>query len=205
VARAEKQTSTEDTEAAHVSAPICTSNWLSIYPPSEMAKLQKQDLHLQVLYKFKEADNMPAATDIVTDSAASSHYWILWQSIMLVEGVLVKEFYRQNGTAVYQQLLVSQSLKNTVMDLMHDSLLSGHLGTKKTKENIKHSLYWYILKEDVELYIARCYVCAADKPPTKRPKAHMGYLKSGAPWDVLAIEYLGPLPITALGNRYILV
>ena len=33
----------------------------------------------------------------------------------------------------------------------------------------------------------------------------MGHLKAGAPWDVLAIDFMGPLPITRRGNRYILV
>ncbi len=33
----------------------------------------------------------------------------------------------------------------------------------------------------------------------------MGHLSSGAPWDTLAIDYMGPLPETANGNKYILV
>ena len=33
----------------------------------------------------------------------------------------------------------------------------------------------------------------------------MGHLRSGAPWDTLAIDYLGPLPKTPRGNKYILV
>jgi transposase InsO family protein len=33
----------------------------------------------------------------------------------------------------------------------------------------------------------------------------MGHLRSGAPWDTIALDYRGPFPITANGNRYILV
>jgi hypothetical protein len=33
----------------------------------------------------------------------------------------------------------------------------------------------------------------------------MGHLQSGVPWDTLAIDYLGPLPLTENGNKYIMV
>lgn len=33
----------------------------------------------------------------------------------------------------------------------------------------------------------------------------MGHIITGAPWDVLAMDYLGPLPETRRGNKYILV
>jgi transposase InsO family protein len=33
----------------------------------------------------------------------------------------------------------------------------------------------------------------------------MGHLQSGAPWDTLAIDYLGPLPMTENGNKYIMI
>ena len=88
---------------------------------------------------------------------------------------------------------------------MHDALLSGHLGVRRTKERICQRYYWFNLKQDVKWYVRKCDVCAADKTPPKLPKAPMGHLKSGAPWDTLAIDYLGPLPRTPRGNRYILV
>ncbi len=33
----------------------------------------------------------------------------------------------------------------------------------------------------------------------------MGHITTGAPWDVLAVDYLGPLPETPRGNKYVLV
>ena len=55
------------------------------------------------------------------------------------------------------------------------------------------------------MHVQSCTVCAADKIPQKRPKAPLGHLTSGAPWDCLAIDYLGPLPKTKNGNKHILV
>ena len=47
--------------------------------------------------------------------------------------------------------------------------------------------------------------CAADRPSVKKPKAPMGHLSGGAPWDTLALDFMGPLLLTDKGNRYILV
>ena len=88
---------------------------------------------------------------------------------------------------------------------MHDSLISGHLGVKKTREKTLQRFYWYGLKEDIGMYVKRCDTCAADKKPHKIPRAPMGSLQVGAPGDCVSTDYLGPLPITDRGNRYILL
>ena len=88
---------------------------------------------------------------------------------------------------------------------MHNSLLLGHLGCKKTKEKILQRFYWYALKEDVRLYIQKCDTCAADKKPNKVPRVPLGNLPAGAPGDCVATDYLGPLALTDRGYCYILL
>ena len=88
---------------------------------------------------------------------------------------------------------------------LHETLLSGHLGVKKTKEIVGQRFYWYKIKKNVKLTIKKCNICASDKLGTKKPKAPLGGLRAGAPWDTLAIDYMGPFPETERGNRYILV
>ena len=88
---------------------------------------------------------------------------------------------------------------------MHDSLVSGHFGCKKTKEKIRQRFYWYSLKDDVALYLQKCDTCAADKKPAKIPRALLGSLRVGAPCDCIATDYLGPFPFTDRVHRYILL
>ena len=61
------------------------------------------------------------------------------------------------------------------------------------------------MKSEVRQYIRQCNTCAALKKPIKAPRAPLGTIKVGAPWDVVATDYLGPLPVTPRGNKYILV
>ena len=41
--------------------------------------------------------------------------------------------------------------------------------------------------------------------PLKTPRASLGSLAAGSPEVCLATDYLGPFPMTARGNRYILL
>ena len=87
---------------------------------------------------------------------------------------------------------------------MHNSLLSGHLGVKKTRERILHKFYWFDLKTDVKLHIQSCDTCAANKEPKSRSRAPLGSMPVGTTMDRLSTDVLGPLPLTPRGNRFIL-
>ena len=87
---------------------------------------------------------------------------------------------------------------------MHDSVISGHLGKKKTKEKLSQRYYWYEMREDISIWISQCGICGANKPPHKSSKAPLGSMPVGAPLDRLGTDLLGPLPVTPRGNKYIL-
>ena len=53
---------------------------------------------------------------------------------MLLNGILYKKFLKRDGTGEYLQLLVPSALKKDILCQMHNSLLAGHLGRKKTKQ-----------------------------------------------------------------------
>ncbi|CAC5410262.1 unnamed protein product [Mytilus coruscus] len=87
---------------------------------------------------------------------------------------------------------------------MHNSLLSGHLGKKKTKAKLSQRYYWYEIREDIDIWISQCDICGANKPPNKSSRAPLGTMPVGAPLDRLATDFLGPLPTTPRGNKFIL-
>jgi hypothetical protein len=65
--------------------------------------------------------------------------------------------------------------------------------------------YWFELKEDVKVWIAKCDSCAANKAAIPHPKAPLGTIPVSAPLDRLFTDILGPLPETPRGNRYVLL
>ena len=178
-------------------------SWMK--PCNDMRKAQLSDPDIAPILLAKEKGLRPKNSEVAGLSPAARHYWILWDALKLVGGVLVKQYVKEDKTGTFTQTIIPESLKREVLFHYHNTVMAGHLGTKKTKQKLAQTCYWYNHKEDINLYVKQCDVCAADKGPSKKSRAPMGSLKTGAPWDVVAMDYLGPLPITPRGNRYILV
>ena len=184
---------------------LLPSTMIGIATVSEIKKLQSADPDIGPILQAKVSGLRPSSNEMMTKSPACRHYWVLWDALVLQEGILFKRFTKKDATGNYLQLLIPSALKREILCQMHNSLLAGHLGCKKTKQKIQQRYYWYALKEDVNLHILKCDVCQADKKPAKVPRASLGSLPSGAPGDCLATDYVGPLPVTPRGNRYILL
>ena len=60
------------------------------------------------------------------------------------------------------------------------------------------------MRETINIYLALCDICEANKSPPKLPRAPLGAMPVGAPLDRNATDLLGPLPETLRGNKYIL-
>ena len=179
--------------------------WASSRSTEELSQLQKEDPDIGPIISAKLSGNRPSSKEMVTCSPATRHYWILWDSLVIRDGILLKKFLKRDNSGEYLQFIVPLAMRKEVLFQMHDSLVSGHLGCKKTKEKIRQRFYWYSLKDDVALYIQKCDTCAADKKPAKIPRAPLGSLRVGAPGDCIATDYLGPFPVTDRGHRYILL
>ena len=88
---------------------------------------------------------------------------------------------------------------------MHNALLSGHLGYKKTLNKVLHKFYWYKVRDDIYAHIQACDECAIIKGPGKALRGPLGSMPLGAPWDRISTEITGPFPTSNSGNKYILV
>ena len=71
-------------------------------------------------------------------------------------------------------------------------------GTKKGRGRVVGQ------RKDVEEWCRQCKVCTSRKSPSTHPKAPMQTYTSANPMDRVAMDILGPLPVTPRGNRYIL-
>lgn len=111
------------------------SSWLFVRSRAEISSLQKEDPDISPIWKSKFKGSKPSKEEMSIQSPATRHYWIIWENLYIQDDVLWKVYKKVNETDEYRQLILPRVLKNEVLYQMHDSLLSGHLGTKKTKEN----------------------------------------------------------------------
>ena len=179
--------------------------WAYGHTKEELRKLQRNDRNISKLLKWKESSGRPYGPEVTSSGPEVRHYWLYWTSLELHDGLLFKRTNHHNGMPNHKQLIVPKAIRDEIIQQMHNAVLSGHLGRRKTVEKILQQFYWYELRQDVEHWIKMCKVCAANKGLNQKPRAYPGDMRVGAPLDRLSVDILGPLPITSRGNRYILV
>ena len=104
-----------------------------------------------------------------------------------------------------QLLCLPLSLVDDICKEFHDSPLSGHLGVKRTFQKIRSRFYRPKLPMLVQKYVQSCHICQRRNTP---PLAPQGFLQSSPlsdPFEVVSIDFLGPLTQTSRQNRHIIV
>ena len=100
----------------------------------DLKKKQLEDLDIGPVLKWLESGARPVGLEVAASSPATWHYWLYWESLKIMDGVLFCKFSRKDDTGEHIQLIVTRKLKDEIMYQMHESLLSGHLGKCKTRE-----------------------------------------------------------------------
>ena len=179
--------------------------WALPHSMKDLHKRQLEDPEIGPVVRWKEQGRRPPAEEAQRLSPASRHYWLNWNSLHLREGLLFRKFQKKNGTGTYMQFLLPSSMKDEVLRQSHNSLLGGHLGQKKTRGKVKQRFFWHGLREDVNLWVNHCDVCATVQKPSRAPRGPLGVMTVGAVMDRLCTDYLGAFPRTPRDNAYILV
>lgn len=149
-----------------------------------MPKLQQNDPDLKLLYNAKKEGHQPDEVLIKDTSLACRYYFNVWSSIVLKDNNLNEECISKDGNYTYFQLLLPHPLREEVFQQMHDSLVSGHLGSKKTNEKkIRKLFHWYEMRTDVQIWIwiEKCHTCQMNEISKKPAKAPMGNMSIRAP------------------------
>lgn len=165
---------------------------------------QMSDPDIGVMLLAVEEKIRPEWSNISSGTFALKTLWRHWDRLELDNGVLYRRWYTDDKDSNLQ-LVVPSKLKTDVIKNHHDIPSAGHLGHEKTLEKIKQNYYWSGMKQHVAKYCNQCDRCAARKPCQKTNRAPLGQYHVGEPMERVAIDILGPLPLTEKGNKYILV
>ena len=181
------------------------TTWCFPHILPDIQKCQLQDKNLAQIITWLKADVKPSGPEVQQSCPEVRHYWNCWDTLLLHDGLLCRNYQRTDGSAAYLQLIVPAKMRETIMYQMHHALLSGHLGFRKTKQKTLMKYYWFNIRDDIRNWVKQCEVCGKVKKPPKLPRAPLGSMPVGAPMDRLATDFLGPFPETPRGNRHILV
>ena len=107
---------------------------------------------------------------------------------------------------VNHQIVVPRVYHPEILNLAHETPMSGHLGVNKTYHKILNHFYWPGLKSDVSQFCKSCHTCQmVGKPNQTIPKAHLQPIPAfDEPFSRIIIDCVGPLPKTKAGHEYLL-
>ena len=113
---------------------------------------------------------------------------------------------RVNGGVPVKQVVVPRPLRCKVMELAHDSILSGHLESKKTADKVFSNFYWPGVRKDMSQFCKSCEVCQrTDKKGDCARVPLQSTPLIDVPFKRVAVDLVGPIfPPSNAGHRYIL-
>ncbi len=103
------------------------------------------------------------------------------------------------------QVILPKQLGKQTFDAVHTHLCGGHMGSKKTIQKARKSVYWYGMNSDIERWCKECEVCQRNKKSTHKPKYEMKSYLSGEPGQRIGVDLMTNLRPTKAGNRNIIV
>ena len=179
-----------------------STHWLPSLTLQQLQDCQEGDPDIAPILKWKrKSDQRPMGHEMVKLSPATRNLWLAWDLLVLDKGVLCRKC-PENGINC---LVVPRQLQTEVLRIAHGSLLSGHMGQRRTMGRLVGKFYWFQLRLAVANWVKKCSVCSSNTRAPKKPRGPLGVMQVGAPLDRIGTDLLGPLPLTPRGNRHILV
>ena len=160
---------------------------------ADLQRLQRESVDLQ---KYFELANTQES--IKSGKMATVQYQV---SI----GILYRMF-QVPGKPEIKQVMVPKELRQAVLGLAHDSVMSGHEGVHKTTDRIMSNFWWPGIRDDVTRYCRSCDVCQRTIPRGRVSKAPLQKMPIiGVPFQRVGIDLVGPItPASSSGKRFIL-
>ena len=133
-----------ETEKASITTWLVQKNNVEIKEP------QNGDQILTVLYDMKSKDReKPKWQDIAKQNTHIKRYWSQWDRILLQDEGLYRKWYITNTEDAVLQLMVPQIWQKEILELLHHSPMSGHLGINMAIARVQQRLYWLDYKLDI--------------------------------------------------------
>ena len=110
---------------------------------------------------------------------------------VLKKGLMYRQFTKGNKLTL--QLVIPESFREKVLRLAHETLISGHLGIKKTMDRVLTEFFWPGVCGDVSRFCKSYEICQRTNQKGRVTKVPLGKLPLiDTPFKRLAVVKVGP-------------
>ena len=119
-------------------------------------------------------------------------------------GLLYRQFTKENKVTL--QLVVPEGFHEKVLKLAHETLLTEHVGMKKTLNRVVSEFFWPGVCGDVARFCKSCDICQRTIQKGRATKVLLGKVSLiDIPFKRVAVDIVGPTePRSDKKSRYIL-
>ena len=103
---------------------------------------------------------------------------------------------------IRKQLVVPKVQRGRVLVQNHEE--AAHPRFQRMFARIRQTYFWKGMKRDISRHLQNCSLCAQRKDPKNRKHAPLKPIEVLGPLELVGIDYIGPLPVTSSGNKYVL-
>jgi predicted aspartyl protease/transposase InsO family protein len=194
-------------EAADEVRPVDSNNddtVVSVSAGEQLQAEQLQDADIGPVLRLRlQRAEAPSINELLPESEATKIIWSQWQQLELHDGKLYRRRIGKEGRSDTLQLLVPASIKEDYMRQAHSGMCGGHLGLRRTLDQIQRRAFWVGWRRDVKRFCRNCPSCNGyfrGKLPRSAP---LQPLLTGAPFERLHVDLTGPHPRSRRGSVYI--
>ena len=139
------------------------------------------------------------------DAETKHGYFVKEEPRMLMRRVHVEGRGISKVGKTHDQIIVPKVYREEIIRSAHDTIASGHQGSKKTLGRITSRFYWPGIRMDVKRFCRSCGPCQRAGRGEKikvAPLKPLPVIKE--PFSFVSADFVGPLQTTPQGNKYIL-
>ena len=137
-------------------------------------------------------------------SGPAKRLYYEWNRLYLRDGIMYRRFEDPEGIQDHWQLIVPYQYRREVIERAHGGMTGGHMGVKKTQDQVSRRMYWPTWKSDVIHCLKRCAPCAQYHRGKEPRQAFLNPVQASEAWEVISMDITGPHPISQKGNQYIM-
>lgn len=165
----------------------------------ELVRAQKIDAVLQEVGQLRlRGEEGHAEAQLRVDM---KQFLPVWDQLSMEQGRTVRKPPRNMDAACKIQAVLPKIMVPDVLKILHNSTTGGHLGVQKLQAKVKDRFYWPGWFEDVKKWCRECTECASRKNAGANPRAPLQSTVVSRPFERIAVDMLGPLPLTGEKNK----
>ena len=173
-------------------------------PDELLADLQLLDPEIGPIVRLRlQQSEKPSIEQLLPESEASKMLHGQWELLELVNGVLYRRWCGKDGKPDVLQLLVPSALRQDFLNRSHSGMCGGHLGVRRTTDQIQRRAYWLGWRRDIRRFCRQCSTCNGyfrGQLPRSGPLQPM---ITGAPLERLHLDVTGPHPRSRRGSVFV--